>query len=186
MHTYLTFDYSLHSIPAGRFKIRYAKPGCEEKTLSHSGDTKYDVTLIENWYRKGNFTEKRRDQILGFVWDADLIVHDVGGGLLHTEESALDVQPESVVDKMILVHQHSPPNADNRYHYASEGSISTLIPSNPEFEESRIDCIKPITLFRNLDDSELMKILNNSEVQHFETAESVFRKMILAKILRYS
>jgi len=88
-NTYLLFDYSLHSIPTGRFKVIYRPPGGSETTISHSGDTKYDEDLTHRWWEMGNFSRKRRDSILGFVWDADLIIQEVGGGNLHTELASL-------------------------------------------------------------------------------------------------
>ena len=87
-NTFFEFDYSLHSIPSGRCKITYEK-GEVIKSIAHSGDTKYDISKINAWYKKGTLTQARKNGILGFIWDSDLIIHDVGGGNLHTYYESL-------------------------------------------------------------------------------------------------
>ncbi|NIQ01793.1 MAG: hypothetical protein GWM98_16490, partial [Nitrospinaceae bacterium] len=64
----------------------------------------YDAEKIENWYRQGVLSRKRREGVLGFIWDADLILHDVGGGTLHTKLKALDPLPDSIAERLVLVH----------------------------------------------------------------------------------
>jgi len=172
--TFLTFDYSLHSIPAGRFRLRYETAKGKKKVISHSGDTNYDEELIEKWYQQGFYTKSRRDDILGFIWDADLIVHDVGGGLLHTDVEALNNLPDETAEKLVLVHQHYVPKADSRYHYANEGDVRELISDHEGVKEKSIEKIKPIPIFKDLNEGQLLKIFKNSEVQHFDTGEAVF------------
>ena len=120
-NTYLLFDYSLHSIPTGRFKVIYRPHGGREKTISHSGDTKYDEDLTHRWWKMGNFSRKRRDSILGFVWDADLIIQEVGGGNLHTELASLTHIDASLAKKVVLVHQHKEPFKHPYFRFAREG-----------------------------------------------------------------
>ncbi|MDH3257474.1 MAG: MBL fold metallo-hydrolase, partial [Nitrospinota bacterium] len=127
--TYLLFDYSLHSIPAGRFKVIYRPPKGNIKIISHSGDTKYDEDLTYRWWELGNFTRKRRDSILGFVWDADLIVQEVGGGNLHTELASLTQISPALAKKVVLVHQHKEPFNHPYFRFAREGETDVLIKS---------------------------------------------------------
>ncbi len=70
-NTYIEFDYSFHSIPCGRFKLTYKTSRGRVKMISHSGDTKYDVELLNMCYQQGVISRGRMDDILGFIWDAD-------------------------------------------------------------------------------------------------------------------
>jgi len=126
-NTYFEFDYSLHSIPTGRFKIIYAK-GKMQKSIAHSGDTKYDFLKINRWYSEGAFTKRRKEKILGFIWDSDLVIHDVGGGLLHTNYEALLNFPTPVKSKIILVHQNDKPIHNAELRFAVEGETIALLP----------------------------------------------------------
>ncbi len=172
--TYFTFDYSLHSIPAGRFRLRYETADGKEKVISHSGDTKFNVEQIQTWFQQGYYTESRRDDLLGFIWDADLIVHDVGGGLLHTDVDALDEIPEEIAKKVVLVHQHYDPKPGSIYCYAKEGDVSVLISDHDGAKEENVCAINPIHIFKDLNENQLQKIFKSSEVQHFDTGEAVF------------
>ncbi|SVB52154.1 uncharacterized protein METZ01_LOCUS205008, partial [marine metagenome] len=125
-NTFFEFDYSLHSIPSGRCKITYAK-GKTHKTISHSGDTKYDVPKVNAWYEKGAFTQQRKNKILSFIWDADLIIHDVGGGILHTNYESLLNLEKNIKHKTVLVHQNDKPPLKNQLRYVVDGESIALI-----------------------------------------------------------
>jgi hypothetical protein len=125
-NTFFEFDYSLHSIPSGRCKITYAK-GKTYKTISHSGDTKYDVPKVNTWYEKGAFTPQRKNKILSFIWDADLIIHDVGGGILHTNYESLLNLENSIKRKTVLVHQNDKVPPKPQLRYVMDGETISLI-----------------------------------------------------------
>jgi len=124
--TFFEFDYSLHSIPSGRCKITCIK-GKQQKSIGHSGDTKFDFNKINEWYENGTFIKKRKEKIMGFIWDSDLVVHDVGGGNLHTSyDSLLDLN-KLTKNKIILVHQNEKPIPNSELRFAVEGETITLI-----------------------------------------------------------
>ncbi|PIQ97600.1 MAG: hypothetical protein COV67_03320 [Nitrospinae bacterium CG11_big_fil_rev_8_21_14_0_20_56_8] len=173
-NSYFTFDYSLHSIPSGRFTLSYADPKGKEKVISHSGDTKYNVEQINAWYEQGVFPKSRRDSLLGFIWNADLVIHDVGGGLLHTDVDALDHFDDEVAKRMVLVHQHYDPKPDSRYTFAYEGQTVTLIERRSLPRVGKVAKIRPMALFQQLKEGELMKILKNSQVLQYPAGEIVF------------
>ena len=125
-NTFFEFDYSLHSIPSGRCKITYVK-GEVTKSIAHSGDTKYDISKINAWYKKGTFTQARKNGILGFIWDSDLIIHDVGGGNLHTYYESLLHLSDKIKRKIFLVHQHGKPHPKSQLRYATDGETIALI-----------------------------------------------------------
>ncbi len=173
-NTWFTFDYSLHSIPAGRFQLTYVDPSGKETRISHSGDTKYDVEMVNQWHEQGYFTEKRRDAILGFVWDADCIIHDVGGGSIHTKLKSLDHLDDAVVENLILVHQHYDPEDHPRYRYASEGETLTLIPGGAAKPGAEAAVVKQVHLFKGLKDEEVLNVINQSEMVNYQADEIVF------------
>ena len=125
-NTFFEFDYSLHSIPSGRCIITYEK-GKTKKTISHSGDTVYDVSKINNWYNKGAFTKNRENGVLGFIWESDLIIHDVGGGNLHTDYGSLLHFNKDIKKKIILVHQNEKPRPKSELRYAIDGETIAVI-----------------------------------------------------------
>jgi hypothetical protein len=125
-NTFFEFDYSLHSIPSGRCTITY-KRGETTKSISHSGDTKYDISKINAWYKKGAFTQTRKNGVLGFIWDSDLIIHDAGGGNLHTNYESLLHLSNKIKKKIFLVHQNGKPHPKSQLRYAIDGETIALI-----------------------------------------------------------
>lgn len=170
-NTVFTFDYSLHSIPAGRFTLAYKDKTGKETVISHSGDTKFDLAQINECYRQGYFSRQRHEAILGFIWDADLIIHDVGGGKLHTKLQSLESVEESVAKKMVLVHQHYEPEPHSKFRFAAEGQTIALIPGSHETAR------KPRGRLPEKKSSpapELPALLKNSEVVKYQVDEIVF------------
>lgn len=172
-NSYFTFDYSLHSIPSGRFALTYKSNGVK-RTISHSGDTKYDEEKINNWYRQGVFSEKRRDDILGFIWDADLIIHDVGGGVLHTDLDSLKQIDRELAKKMILVHQDNVPDPNSSFRFAPEGQTEVVIEEQRDSSRDEMETIKQAMLFSKLQQNHLLELFSRSEVQRLKDKEIVF------------
>lgn len=175
-HTYLLFDYSLHSIPAGRFKVTYRPPHGSEKVISHSGDTKYDEDLTYRWWEMGHFSRKRRDSILGFVWDADLIIQEVGGGNLHTELASLTHIEPPLAKKVVLVHQHKDPFKHPYFRFAEEGETDVLIKSRKPKVRTKLNLIKDAVLFKGVKKNQLIKITEQSKIQKLKPGSVVFSK----------
>lgn len=173
--SYFTFDYSLHSIPSGRFVLTYKnKKTGAKKIISHSGDTKFDINKINAWYEKGVLTRKRRDAVLGFVWDANLIIHEVGGGILHTELSSLEAINRSLKKKTILVHQHEDPVPHPYFRFAAEGQVEAMIKARKNGSSSDLETVKHVPLFKGLQQNRLLDMLSYSEVVKYKPDEVVF------------
>ncbi len=172
--TYMTFDYSLHSIPSGRFTLAYRDETGKETVISHSGDTKYDLQLINEWNEQGFFGRKRYEEIVGFIWDADLIVHDIGGGNLHTKLKSLDHIEDKVAEKMILVHQHYDPEPHPKFRFGSEGQSVSVIP-HPQ-KNARESSESGTTLSSNglQKEREFLNLLPHTEVVKYQMDEVVF------------
>ena len=170
--TYLTFDYSLHSIPCGRFTMVHKNGQGKETTVSHSGDTKYDLAKINQWYREGIFPPRRYDSLLGFIWEADLIVHDVGGGKIHTKLESLDHISDSLSKKLVLVHQHYDPDPNHRLQFGVEGETKVLIPWSTESVNGKDE--GGIASANGWDDGAFSAVLKESAVVKYQVDELVF------------
>ncbi len=175
-NTYIEFDYSLHSIPSGRLRLTYKDGKGKEKIISHSGDTKYDKDLIHRWYDQGVFSRNRYQEIMGFIWDADLIIHEVGGGQLHTEFSALTELKPEVAKKMILTHQHKSSINHPYFHFAEEGETRTLIPLPKKKGPTPLEFLKEISLFQGVRPAALQNLLKKSKIVNYDPGEIVFTK----------
>ena len=98
-----------------------------KKSISLSGDTKYDVQKINAWHENGDLTTARKNSLTGFIWNSDLIVHDIGGGNLHTKHDALLFLPNKIKKKVILVHQNEKSASNSPFRYAIDGESISLI-----------------------------------------------------------
>ncbi|MGP0565138.1 MULTISPECIES: cyclic nucleotide-binding domain-containing protein [unclassified Nitrospina] len=174
--TFIEFDYAFHSIPTGRFKLIHKDEDGKTRTIAHSGDTKYDRDLVNSWYEHGHLSPDRREQILGFIWDADLIMHDVGGGPIHTDfESLLHLDPE-LARKVILVHHDREPPEHPYMRSAHEGQTEVLIKGQTIPVKPKVEDLKHAGLFRNTPEKELEDIIQHSQVLEFQANDVVFAK----------
>jgi CRP-like cAMP-binding protein len=173
-NTWIKLGYALHSIPTVKLTLSYVDKNGKESSISHSGDTKYDVDLVHNWHKQGAFSKKRRDDILGFIWDADMIIHEVGGGLLHTEFSSLTHLDDSIAKKLVLIHQNRDPVKHPKFSFAREGETKTLIKGKNHNSTIGIESIQDIVLFKNLSPSQLQSIIQESEVVKLKPDQIIF------------
>ena len=93
------FFYSLHSIPCLGFKASFGG-----KSLAFSGDHLNDPANVKKLFEKGVVSEARRDELLNFPWDADLILHEAGVPPIHTPLATLSALPEDVRARLLVVH----------------------------------------------------------------------------------
>lgn len=93
------FRYTLHSIPTIAFEVKFA-----HKSMIYSSDTLNHPEHIENLYRKGVLSAARRDFLLAFPWDQDVIFHEAGIPPLHTPIDYLLGLPDEIRNRMYLVH----------------------------------------------------------------------------------
>jgi len=175
-NTYIEFDYSFHSIPCGRFKLTYKTSRGRVKMISHSGDTKYDVELLNMCYQQGVISRGRMDDILGFIWDADLIIQDVGGGTLHTEFGSLSHLEPAIAKKMVLVHQHKEPFPHPYFRFAYEGQTDVLIKQRKSKMQSKLSLLKEMVLFKRLSRTQLLAMVRKSKIMELKSGEIIFKK----------
>ena len=83
---------------------------------------------------------------MGFIWDADLIIQEVGGGALHTEFGSLSHLEPSLAKKMVLVHQHKEPFQHPYFRFAYEGETDVLIKQKTSKSQSKLGLLKEVVL----------------------------------------
>lgn len=95
----LVFFYTLHSIPALGFEAYYGG-----KSLALSGDSLYDPARIRAICDAGVITPARRDALIDFPWHHNVVLHEAGVPPLHTPVAALAALPDTVKERLLLVH----------------------------------------------------------------------------------
>ncbi|MFO0555929.1 MAG: cyclic nucleotide-binding domain-containing protein [Polyangiaceae bacterium] len=95
----LLFFYTLHSIPTIGFEAFYGG-----KSLAFSGDTLYDPAAIRKLADDGVISRERCDILIDFPWHHNVIFHEAGVPPLHTPVAPLAALPESVRQRLYLVH----------------------------------------------------------------------------------
>lgn len=175
--TYIKFDYSFHSIPSGRFKLRYRSLNGKEYSIGFSGDTKYDKKLIHKMYREGTITARRRDEILGFLWDCDLIIHEAGGDELHTDVNELLKFTAARKRKMIVTHANRKTRQTRGLRFAKEGETITISAKKRSSSiQDFLPRIKNTGLFPGLSPKQFGYLLSHSSTENFSNGQYVFRQ----------
>lgn len=175
--TYIKFDYSFHSIPSGRFKLRYTSLSGKEYSIGFSGDTKYDKQLVNNIYKEGIITAKRRDEILGFLWDCDLIIHEAGGDELHTDAQELLKLPAARKRKMIVTHAGRKTRRTKGLRFAKEGETITILAKKRSSSiQEFLPQIKNTGLFPRLTSKQFDYLLSHSTIETFSNNQYVFKQ----------
>jgi len=80
----IRFFYALHSVPCTGFEATFGG-----KKIIYSADTCFIPERIEAMHKEGILSEGRKNSLLNFNWDADLILHEAGVPPLHTPAAVL-------------------------------------------------------------------------------------------------
>jgi len=78
-------DISYHSIPTVMTKIYFHDERFKKNVFAYSGDTIFDPTLVGN----KDFNQQYREELDQFFYDANVIIHEAGAGLFHTDAEDL-------------------------------------------------------------------------------------------------
>ncbi len=173
----IIFDYAFHSIPTGRFRLKYKSLSGKEFTIGFSGDTKFDKKMVDNLHKEGKITKTRRDDILGFIWDCDLIIHEAGGGMLHTDPAALAALPANIKKKTILTHTDKGTRKLENFCFAREGETVSILKTPPgHLMEDCARLIKDTGLFHGFTAAQIGDLLQNSNIETFSKGKYIFKQ----------
>jgi len=170
----IRFFYSLHAIPCIGFEAEFGK-----KKIIYSGDTFYVPERIQSMHEAGVLSDGRRDRLLQFNWDADLILHEAGVPPLHTPVPILAALPPDVKQRLYLVHVGiSNFSFDEGLRIASCGTKNTLrLDIDPSYHQPSVelfDIIGSLDLFRNLPIVKAREILQSYTRKSFKRDDVIF------------
>jgi hypothetical protein len=140
---YLEVDYSLHSIPALKSKFtrkvrktgphgetlldHQNKPIFEELTMTYSGDTLYDPKVTAALVKAGVISHGRKDALDDFVFTGGLIMHEIGGGPLHTVPTPLKETLNPKQLSRVLGYHNNVTKIESELNVAREGTTFGLM-----------------------------------------------------------
>lgn len=169
------FHYALHSIPTIGFTVEF-----EGKTLFYSSDTFVsDRTMI--LLEEGIISKERYNFVMEGFKKYDYILHEAGGGIIHTEISKLDFKtregqyvyafhfPEKDYIKYISSH----PNPSLLY--PKQGVQNTIV-IIPQRRLSKFDVISSVKLFWDIPLRSIKKMEEDSEFEEYNPAEIIIKE----------
>jgi len=170
------FFYTLHSIPTVGFRFMY-----RNRTMVYSSDHLNHPPTIEKLYEDGVIDEKRRQELLSFPWESDIIYHEAGIPPLHTPVSYLNSLPEELQKKTIVYHiaEKDFPK-ETHLTLARFGIASTVYPPVEvyRFEEAYeiLDAFSRIEVFQNLPFERIKDLLLVVKREQFKRGETIIQK----------
>lgn len=170
------FNYTLHSIPT--ISIRASLAG---KRMVYSSDTMNDPQYIDQLFRDGVLSKSRRDILIDFPWDSDVIFHEAGIPPIHTPMQYLCSLPEETRNRTYLVHvsQDAIP-AGCGLKIAPTGLLNTVaLDVNPlPYDEAidMLDAVANIDLFEQLGFKKAREFLLAFRIDHYDAGQVIFRQ----------
>ena len=120
---------------------------CGKKTFTYSADTHMNPDLVNKMYTDGTIGEGRRDALLNFPWDADLILHEAGVPPIHTPIEILASLSPDIKNRLYLVHvtpKTIPANSGLKVAHAGQ-TIRLEVPENEHHF-----AVQALNLFRRI------------------------------------
>lgn len=170
------FNYTLHSIPT--ISMRASLAG---KRMVYSSDTMNDPQFIDQLFQQGVLTKSRRDFLIDFPWDSDVIFHEAGIPPIHTPMKYLCSLPEETRKRTYLVHvnQDAIP-AGCGLKIAPTGLTDTVaLDVNPlPYDEAvdMLDAVANIDLFEQLGFKKAREFLLAFRIDHYNAGEAIFNQ----------
>lgn len=170
------FYYSLHSIPTVAFHFSY-----RNKTFVYSSDHLNEPVIINQMYDQGIISQERRDHLLNFPWDADIIYHEAGVPPLHTPIAYLNSLPEEIQKKVTVYHIAAKDfPSQTHLRLARFGIGETLYPSVEKHEHEEayriLDVFSRIDIFNELPREKFKDLLLIVRKEEFNRGDYIIRK----------
>jgi len=170
------FFYSLHAIPCVGFEVFLG-----DKSMVFSADHMNDPPKIKQLHADGVLTDWRRDQLLNFPWNHDIILHEAGIPPIHTPMTTLSALPDDVKARLYVVHvganSFKPEYGLKPAPVGVENTL-TLPCTEPENAAALevLDLITNIDLFSTLTIHHALEILQIANLVKFNAGEYVIRR----------
>jgi CRP-like cAMP-binding protein len=156
------FFYTLHSIPTTGFEIFYGG-----KSLAFSADSLYDPERIQKLAADGVIHRERAEALVAFPWHHTVVLHEAGVPPLHTPTSVLANLPDSVKERLYLVHIAEKDVPSGKGLKAAQVGLDHTIDIEvqpPPFAEAihLLDVFCSVDLFRDFPLSRAQEILHHA------------------------
>jgi len=163
--------YAVHSVPTIAVKVN---------GIGYSGDMRYDEVWLEHLHQIGHLSAERLDELRRFADGVELLVHDMGGGAIHTTPSAQLLRTLSARSRrLILAHtsrQHLDVTADiaDRVEIAVSGHIVGTgdIVQDDEYRQ-RFETLTICPIFARLTASARSKLAQQCTIRNFSTGSVI-------------
>ena len=170
------FFYTLHALPCIGFKVH-----CGGKSIVYSADTYYDPEGFKKLLARGIISEPRMRDLLAFPFEAcDLVFHEAGIAPIHTPLAVLEAMPQSVREKMYLMHTAQKVAADSSIKYAEPGIENTITldvaPSRYGQATEILRMLRSTDIFRHFLMSQAADILQLCRVRRYAAKAHITQK----------
>lgn len=154
------FRYTLHSIPTIGFEVHFGGLSC-----NYSSDTLNDKEAIEAMYQDGGIEKERREELLHFDWDHDIVLHESGIPPLHTPIEILKELPEDVRRRVFVVHatpsKHEQLSELQFPKPGAQGTLSyTTLNSKEDALRRKLSLLSDAKLFESLPVTRILELMD--------------------------
>lgn len=169
------FQYNFHPIPTLGFSVSY-----QGKTFAYSGDHLNDADYLQKLHDQGLISKARLDDLLGFRWDADLILHEAGIPPVHTPVDTLVALPQSTKERLFINHISADKiPRDSGLKLAQPGVRATLkmdvTPPELWLAQRMLDLFSGVDLFWNLPVMKVAEFLRIARYRKYHGGEALVR-----------
>ncbi len=175
-HGIFTFFYALHAIPTISFKVEF-----RGKSFVYSSDHHNDPTTFNKLYETGVISAERRDQLINFPWDTDIIYHESGLPPLHTPISFLNGLPKDIQKRIVVYHiaeKDFPANTD--LSLAKFGIENThVVDVDPSFYDEACDILQvleKVEFFNRFNLKKVSELLSVLVQEEYKQGDVIFQK----------
>jgi len=165
--------YSLHSIPAMGFTIKF-----QDQSFVYTSDHNNDPELHKKLLDENVIDEKRYKELRNFPWDSKVIYHEAGIPPLHTPVKYLNSLPEEIQKKIVVYHIAKKDFPEKTsLTLAKFGIENTLYfeTKTPEYEKSYqiMEVLKSMDLFNEFSVEKVQEFLTIVEEERFKKGDII-------------
>lgn len=148
------------------------------KSLYYTGDHCNNPVFINGLYDEGIISKGRRDFLLNFNWDHDLILHEAGPKPIHTPIELLAQLPQDVKSRVLVYHSPLQPILDYGLNPLKAGVRNTVqihVEGNSLLYSSRmLGILNQIDLLSDeLTFSQAKQFLEMAQIDHYNEGEVI-------------
>jgi len=171
-----TANYALHSIPCVSFQVLY-----QNKKMVYSSDHLNEPETYDKMVSDNILSDKRRQQLLNFPWDSDIIYHEAGVPPLHTRVAFLNSLPEEIKKKIVVYHISKKDfPQDTALTLATFGIENTITLDAAAFKFEKtyqiIGLLKHMDFFKHFPLEKVQDFLILTKEEHFKKNELIIKK----------